>query len=127
MRTKMLGSLAPSMLIVVASSMMAISTASLVAPAYAAGIRTCTSNTSSACATCDTTNKVYQCKPAALPTGCIYGTCPTVGNGPCGASCATQTCGTTDWNCDTPPVSIQGSTACKGEDPDVCCTQSGGC
>ncbi len=123
MRTHPIRRAMPWMLLTVSLWVIAVSTAVLVTATHANDTHpSCTSSTSAACATCDGTNKVYQCRPAALPTNCIYGTCPKVPGGPCGSGCAGQTCGTTDWNCADPPQSIPDSTACKQELPDVCCT-----
>jgi hypothetical protein len=122
MRTQRLASLTPAALIVVSCALSCISALVLVTTARGDNkVATCTSNTNSACATCPSTSQVYQCKPAALPTNCIYGTCPVTGSGPCGI-CAGQTCGNTDWNCADPAVSINGSTACDSQNPDTCST-----
>jgi hypothetical protein len=96
-----------------------------VVPSWAAS-RKCVASGSAGCATCDSTKDdsgqgQYQCRPAALPTGVIYGTCPALG-GKCttGSDIPQQTCGTSDWTCDDPPVSIDSSTACSEESPAYC-------
>ena len=125
MRIQRLISLAGSTLIVISCSVLSVSTLVFVKSVRANNgppvTKTCTANTNSACATCTSTSQVYQCKPAALPTNCIYGTCPNTGSGPCGG-CAGQTCGTTDWNCETPSASIDNSFACENQSCDTCKT-----
>ena len=85
------------------------------------GTMRCTASTSASCATCSGTSNAYQCMPAALPTGQIYGTCPA-GVGGCGRNLQITSCGNADFTCGPNPVSIDGGTACSTETPSVCTT-----
>lgn len=93
----------------------------LIRPALAI-VQKCNASTTSGCATCTSTSNVYQCRPPALPTGVIYGTCPAVAGGCDTGSFVAQDCGNTDWTCADPPVSINDSTACLTEIPHCCRT-----
>jgi hypothetical protein len=120
MRGQKFSLIALSTVIVISSSLIVTSTTVLVKTARADNKqKTCTSNSNSACATCESTKNVYQCKPADLPTNCIYGTCPLTAQGPCG-DCLGQNCGNTDWNCETPSQSIDNSTACDNQRCETC-------
>jgi len=129
MRTQRVRSIAPGTLVVVSVSLIVISAAVLVTTARANDQPrpTCTKNATSACAKCADNNNTYQCMPAGLPVGCIYGTCPNTGSGPCATGCGNQNCGNFDWNCEDPPAKIMGSTSCKDDLPKACCTDSTGC
>ena len=81
----------------------------------------CIGSPANACSTCEGTNQVYQCKPATLPTGAIYGTCINV-SGNCNSTeaPADQDCGNTDWTCGENSKSIPESHGCLQTKPQVC-------
>ena len=89
----------------------------------------CTKAKTAACAECSGTEDVYQCKPAALPTGVVYGSCVkrTNADGTCvvggSSDIPTQTCGNSDWDCATPSETIDKSFACSQDEPKVCKTK----
>ena len=88
--------------------------------------RACTSSTSAQCSSCAGTGQVFQCRPAPLGGGLIYGLCPkTAQTVSCYNQSSTSSCGTQDWNCQNPPAVIAGSSACGGEYGAVCSKTSG--
>ena len=127
MRSRIGGSLMVGLLVLFSCSILVISTGLLVGSVRAntqpGNKKTCTKNTSTGCTTCDNSNDTYQCSPSTLGTDCIYGTCPAVGNGPCGTGCIGN-CGKKDWTCATPSVVIPNSSQCIGEVCLQCCTAS---
>ena len=86
---------------------------------------TCTTTVQDQCTTCAGSGNGYQCVPAALTTGYVYGSCID-GNGTCngrlspGTGVGTINCGSTDWNCATPPVSTAAGTGGYGNSPRGC-------
>ena len=115
-------STAPPVIVVLSSTVLAVSLVCFASSVRAGGggLENCTPNETSACSSCGSTLNVYQCRPAALPTGAIYGTCPAVAGTCPDNNFAQQDCGNTDWNCADPPVSMVGGVACADQTPTCC-------
>jgi hypothetical protein len=80
----------------------------------------CQPVSSLACATCAGTNQAYQCRPAGLATGQVYGTCVQGTGGCLKPPELVEECGNYDFTCGQNPVSIPGGTACLNQIASVC-------